>query len=719
MPSRWDPFSCVGAEGRQEGPTASDLWRHARRLAPLLAFALALRVLCFSGFVLGDDPSYARSVREILDGGYPAMDVNPLAARPVFLGALALGVRAGGWTEAAFVSPVLIASLIGLMAAYGLGLAAAGARAGVIAGLAVAVFPLDVVLSTTVANDVVGGALLACGLMCANAPPRARHSSSFGNGRALIGGILMAASIAAKASFLLISIPVLLVTSMLECLCGRVKWCGTTLLGFGLGLSLFAIWAWHVTGDPLAPIHAELAFNRRFMLASYLENRGEALLAYPRWMFLVQRPGPYLHPLSPYGLFFPVAFAASLYAAGSRPRRLIVPLVWLTCAFLTLEFAPLQWWPLYVPLHRLPRFLEALAVPGAVVTGGAASALWLRGPGWRAALVVSGCIVALVNTATAVAMARHNQDALRDPRQAWTLAVSFQGPVFADSELIDYFEFRSGETGASRFHRLHDASDSVSTGALVMLGGSRRPELDPSWVRAFIPPQIPAEWLLLAVLPGTPEPWRVVSGNVYLTRPAQAALPGEVRVPQLVQACPGDQAQRHKAHGQARWELVDVVDVGNPASEAVHSYVVRSGSWSGRRMKLDDAGTTQPHFLEDDGRAFTGVQSFRISGVHPGETLCVAKRLDPGVAHQHSAWFADAVPIGTMAAGGGDASRWEIAALVVEAPKVNQSTVTLAERFVASSLDVNAFRIEVYQRRPTDDRSVGGTSRRSEHASAH
>src|SRR5262245_2857768 len=90
--------------------TGTAITRHDLvRLGVLLAGALSLRWLCFAGLTLGDDPGYVSLVREIHQGRYVPAGGNPLAARPVFLTAVAISTWLVGWSEVGLVAPVLLA----------------------------------------------------------------------------------------------------------------------------------------------------------------------------------------------------------------------------------------------------------------------------------------------------------------------------------------------------------------------------------------------------------------------------------------------------------------------------------------------------------------------------------------------------------------------------------------------------------------------------------
>jgi len=150
-------------------------------------------------------------------------------------------------------------------------------------------------------------------------------------------------------------------------------------------------------------------------------------------------------------------------------------------------------------------------------------------------------------------------------------------------------------------------------------------------------------------------------------------------------ACPGD----------ASWVLQDVVDIGDSPSENAHSYSIDRQTWEGSRV-LSCGGRT----VADNGRAFANSQEFRVTVGAAERDVCLVKRIDAGVARQISRWTvngADAVELrGPAQSIPGCA---EIG-VVFPAHAIRETSLSLVEQFIGSALDVNAFRVEVYQRTP-------------------
>jgi len=94
----------------------------------------------------------------------------------------------------------------------------------------------------------------------------------------------------------------------------------------------------------------------------------------------------------------------------------------------------------------------------------------------------------------------------------------------ADGELLQYLAIRRGYEQMEALHELRLPSTVVPPGALVIVGGSRRSELDPAWVEAYAPRSIPDGWTLLTRLTTVPAPWRRMIGVAYRTGSVETSV---------------------------------------------------------------------------------------------------------------------------------------------------------------------------------------------------
>jgi hypothetical protein len=647
--------------------------------ALLLLGGGCLQLLYFCGFGLGDDVAYDALATQIRDTGYPrAEGTLVFAGRPLLLLAIAGSYHLFGQHEMSFVLPVMAAALLSVCAVYTIGRLLGGRAAGLVAAAVLMTSTLHVTHATTMTNDIVGAALLGvAGVLGAAAA--SRRDGSAATLLAAGAGVAAASSGAVKNSFLLLAVPLLLLLAGRLAARQRLVPAVGVLAGAALGAALIAVFFLATAGDPLAGLRVELAFNRAHLLETASERPlRETLLFYPRILLGTAFVGPPGFEWRPAGLFFPVAFAASAAAALLKNRPAAATGAVMCVMLLILQFWPLQLSP-YVPVHRLPRFLYPTLLPGAIVIGLVASRFAAHGR--TATMLVAAGFAALAwnNLAHASRAVTVHTDSMVDPRFAASLAMNATGPVVADEELIAYMGVRARADRRDPVLLRLTPTVAPPRSSMVIVGGSRRPELDAAYPMTAAPEIIPPEWVPLLSLPGEPRPWRSVRGTVYVVARKGGQVPREM----LHSTCPA----------AAGWRLRDVIDVGDPEAEHAHEYQADEVTWRGGRVLRESGADTW-----DDGVAFTGTQEFVGRELTPGRALCVAKRVDPRVARQRSRIESDGAepsPFRVEAAGNGE---WGRAVAMLPAEAVTGPELRLRERFVSSTIDVNAFRIELYQR---------------------
>jgi 4-amino-4-deoxy-L-arabinose transferase-like glycosyltransferase len=508
-----------------EHPRPHAIGRHqrstpAKDLFVLLLVSLVLRVIFFCGYGSGDDAAYASEVNNILVDGYH--DIGPDAVfllRPITLAAIAASVRLFGWSETAFVLPILAASLVGIASTYLLGYQLYGRRAAILSAGALSLFPLDLVNSSTVTNDIVGSAFV--GLGCATILRGFRRPDGNGVGPAIIGGVLVGLSTAVKLNFLLIVIPLAASLGVAATRGHITRSAGALVMsGWLFAQSVLGLFCWVKAGDPLAFVTFEMDFNRDMMERHYRpELLSSTLLFYPRMMFRFGEHG-YGFEIFPLGWFFLAAFGTLVLSLGRRIERLSLPAGWFLFLVLAMQFWPLQWVP-YVPIHRLPRFLHIAAIPGALLIGGVVGQLLQRGRRHRKkvfAAIAAYAVASLVHSQKASA---HHNDCMADPRQLAHFVDWYDGPVFTDPELHYYLEFSKGFSDTARFRTPLEPLDQIWTGSLVIVGGSRKPEVGPANSLDATP--IPRDWIRVFQLKTPMGPCRLEPAIGYIARKPEAS----------------------------------------------------------------------------------------------------------------------------------------------------------------------------------------------------
>ena len=94
-------------------------------------------------------------------------------------------------------------------------------------------------------------------------------------------------------------------------------------------------------------------------------------------------------------------------------------------------------------------------------------------------------------------------------------------------------------------------------------------------------------------------------------------------------------------------------------------------------------------------------QRFRTEALTPGLELCIVKRVDAGVAPQVSVWSVDGKDVSTTTLGVARPGTWGEVVALVPAESIGRSA-DIRERVMHAAVDVNAFRVEIYQLAPED-----------------
>ena len=481
----------------------------------ILLGSAVLRVIFFCGYGIGDDAAYASEVNIILTEGYH--DIGPNAIfllRPLALTAVAASVWLFGWSETAFVLPILIASLVGIASTYVLGYQLYGRRAALLSASVLSLFPLDLVNSTTLTNDILGSGLVGLGAATILHALRGVRANPVPG--AIVGGFLVGLSTAVKLNFLIIAIPL---TASLAVAVARGaitrRAAALVMTGWVGAQTALGLFCWVKASDPFAFITMEMDFNRGMMERHYRpELLPETLLFYPRMMFRFGEHG-YGYDIFPLGWFFLFAFGALSLTLALRFKGLRLPAAWFLFLVLAMQFWPLQSSP-YVPIHRLPRFLHIAAIPGALLIGGTFGRLLQRARHHRRMVFAALAAYAVASIVHAQrASARHN-DCMEDPRLLADFVDWYDGPVFTDPELHYYLEFSKGFSNTARFRMPLDPVDQISDGSLVIVGGSRKPEVGPAY--SLPATTIPRDWIRVFQLKTPIGPCRIEPAIGYIAR---------------------------------------------------------------------------------------------------------------------------------------------------------------------------------------------------------
>ena len=663
---------------------------HLVTILLLLLCAVSVRLFLFSGFVLGDDPAYADFVSQILRGSYPPVGTHSVfTCRPLILYSIAIPIYLFGWFDWSFVLPILLASLINTVLLYLAGSRLAGPVGGVLAAVAYIAFPLDAVHATTLSNDILlstfiwGGSLLL--LVSYSNYDKWRYLFL-----TLISGFIVGTAVSVKINAVVASVLLwvtLLVVLWKQLGKGGYKTLAAWAIGWLLANILLCLFLYNQSGDFLAHYHAEMRFNLDYNPSGYFVGKGSLmrfLLYYPRLIFGIEKEGHQGYQFMPYGYFFLCFLLCLPLAVSKRFKALRLPAILAFLYMLIMEFAPLKLFPDYVPIHRLPRFLHIAAMPAAAAIG---IAFYQWGTMKSRVVKLSTWLIFLALTISSLywsyVKATFYKDCALDQQWAWEMVKDTSVKrIITDIEMRNYLMFRSGFQPPVRIQYPKKLPKNVSAGSLIILGGSRRPDMYPTHARNWYRNRENKDWLLISEAQFPLKPWRLSKLRLYQTdSKSEKTSDREAKTPsrrKYYQHHPSIQGMRKIAE----------LDVGDTSSERRLKYHLTDLSWSGSRDFSYPNGIS----CEDDGKAYRGVETMVLTKLMPNRPIVIIKRLDPTVAHQKVEVSFQRRLVGTWSfSQGGLPGCWHESIFIIPAEVVTDKSGKLSFSFVRSDCDINSF----------------------------
>ncbi|HEX3445662.1 MAG TPA: glycosyltransferase family 39 protein [Chthoniobacterales bacterium] len=284
-------------------------------------FGFLARLACTTGLIGSDDLAYSRYAQLIAHHQYHPESIH-YALRygltiPVAVLYGLLGVHE--WTT--FLLP-LIASTASVPVLMIIGARLVGPRAGLLAGVLLASFPVSLFYATILVPEPVAGLYVLLALLLYTETERRAHPEAF----ALVAGLTLGISYVTKESAAFVVIAVVLDALL------RKKW--TVALGVSAGaLAIVAAeYTYYLvaTGDLLYRFHAMKMHEQSAMVLAVNQNLGYRLLkSYPRLMLL---------PNLSFGLHSTFTLVLLLGLFKWRPSRTPLLLLWAIVPLLYLNF---------------------------------------------------------------------------------------------------------------------------------------------------------------------------------------------------------------------------------------------------------------------------------------------------------------------------------------------------------------------------------------------
>ncbi len=488
----------------------------------VFAIGVALRVLLFSGYGLGDDPNYFSAYHGIYQSGTWGREV-PYDFRFTFWVPVVGFMKLVGVTEWGFVGFVTLCSILNMPLVYALARQEWEREWALVAMGAIAILPLEVCSSTLFVIDIPLATYCYTGFWLYRVARDDAHGPRVRAVAAVIGGVFLFLGYSAKqwgvlvgSLFALEAVRRVRETWRVSALCG-----GT----FALLVAAYFTWEWVAFGDLIYDVH----LVRK--AAWFQPHSWEQVLDYSKMLLLPSQYGTYFGGWYPHALVvLALLFAARVRSVGKWLLYFLVQLASLSAMPSHRENG--QWVMLFPHIFR---YLCFLSIPLCL-----ALTAYLRElvRSWPRAGLVAMAALAAWTIVQGVQLTWPTRDAFGEQRRANAFILS----AFPDEVVTSDFgylnrlaSFAPDGRGFSRIRELRPeepvgqaaALGSVTDG-IVVTGGGRLPWYGcircATSISAFTPPPT---WTLVTMYGEAPlapyrkEPlriWRVSPSVLRATR---------------------------------------------------------------------------------------------------------------------------------------------------------------------------------------------------------
>lgn len=482
--------------------------RHRLAWVAIFLGGVALRLVLWSGYGLGDDPSYFAAYHRI----FLSHRINPSEPYDFRFGIwvpVVLAMRVFGETEIGFIGAITAASIWNLILVHLLARQEWEPPWALLAMALLAVFPLEVVCSTLFANDILLGAWCFTSLWLLRRSFRTDLGTSGRLVSAVGSGVFLTIGLLTKPWVMLMA-PLLSVETLRR---WRTAWrwafvaAGTFA---ALGAAFFA-WQWRRFGDPMH------FMTIAWPMAIFMPYSRDILLDYPRMLLLRNQYGSWFAGSYPHVLLVLIAaFALRLIRAGRWLAYFLILLAGL--AGLPSHRVNGEWVTL-VP--HIFRYLTFISIPLVLALTAWVREAWY----WRPAVgvvVAAGLLVSgVVHSMT---LAFPSRDAFAEERRALAVVSGFPDEqLVTDSDLASryqHFHPKPRPYGVRFLHaetlEAREKEFAAVKKGIVVTGGGRLPWYGCYRCTADLGTlAVPPSWTLVTTFEGRPlteyrhEPLRV------------------------------------------------------------------------------------------------------------------------------------------------------------------------------------------------------------------
>lgn len=329
-------------------------------LAGLFLLALLLRLSCYTGLIGSDDLGYSNYAQQIAAWRY-VPDLHHYAIRYGVIVPVGFIYALAGVNEWSTVVIPLFASSLSVMLLAMIGATLFGRRAGLIAGLLYATFPVQLRYATVLLPEPVAACFVLLGILVYVRTER--------QGRGVLAGLCLGFAYLCKEPALFVALALFLDAAV------RRQWQQAFGVAAGVATIIAVEHAYYLlaAGDPLFRSHAMVMHNM-----GMLTNPNEIIndLAY---RLLKAYPHMMLVPNKHFGLhsLFALILSGFAFARFRRDRRIYFLLLWAAIPWLYLNFGSSSL-TRYIALPSAPRYIEFAFPPLFLAAAWLLVELWSR-----------------------------------------------------------------------------------------------------------------------------------------------------------------------------------------------------------------------------------------------------------------------------------------------------------------------------------------------------
>ena len=342
----------------------------------VLLLGLAVRLLFFQGFLgmgAAHDDLFSSKAYDVVQswksGAFwaPGDPKDPLALRMGIILPTALSYLVFGVNEASMALYPLACSLISLFLTIYLGTTLFDRHTGLLAGLLLAVFPLDVLYATVLWPDTPMCTFQLLALLLLLKGEREGNTGITSPGMLFLAGFSVGLAYIAKVSGLLIILPM---AAYLFNRRARVWAWGWVAVGLLMGFLVETVYLWVASGDLLARIRWFNPMRDHGVpietipgATDSMQLAGRVLWSFPSMMLV-----PLNRKIVYFGLFGWSLVAGAYYLFRHKDSKSFPVLAWWVLLYLGILFLPRGFSPIHFAHNVKPVYLLPIVYPAALIT---------------------------------------------------------------------------------------------------------------------------------------------------------------------------------------------------------------------------------------------------------------------------------------------------------------------------------------------------------------